>query len=381
MIAKSLLFLWTLLFTSLAWAAPPETSFLPARPGFAWSFPKDHWAHPDYKSEWWYFTGHLETLEEVPKRFAYQVTFFRVGLSRTLPPGQSNWRSRSLVMGHLALSDLTGTKHYFSEVLRRASPVTGGFSEPQKGPLAWCLGPAGTDELWQLDWTGQGFAFQSKDRAKGFGVKLVTTPEKPRIFQGPGGLSKKSSQESESAASLYYSYTRLKTTGTVFLNGKEHPVRGLSWMDKEFGSSKLAKDQVGWDWFSLQLKDGKELMIYVLRNTQGGVSHAQGTLVDSDGSVRYLQPKDWKLSSQDTWTSPENEATYPLHWTLSLPEEKLDLRVIPEFKDQENRSQFIAGMAYWEGAVKVTDPSGEQLGQGFVEMTGYGKTRRPTPEG
>jgi predicted secreted hydrolase len=361
-----------LLLILVAAAAAEKPTFLDARAGFPWEFPRDHWAHPEYRSEWWYFTGHLEAEgPSGPRRFGYQVTFFRVGLLPEAPAGDSRWLTRGLVMGHLALSDLSRGEHHFREVLRRETAVLGGFPPPDVGDprLAWVQGPAGTDAQWVLRWENDGYAFEAADAAAGLGLALRAAPAKPRIFQGPGGLSKKTAQGD--SASLYYSYTRLETTGTLRVGNEELSVRGESWMDKEFGSSKLAADQVGWDWFSLQLADGRELMIYLLRRKDGSVSHARGTVVDPEGHVSYLGPEAWRVAATRRWTSPESDATYPVAWTLALPEHGLDLVVEAAFDAQENVSALIPGMAYWEGAVDVRYAGGESAGRGFVELTGY----------
>jgi predicted secreted hydrolase len=361
-----------LLLLLVAAAAAEKPTFLHARADFPWEFPRDHWAHPEYRSEWWYFTGHLEAEgPSGPRRFGYQVTFFRVGLLPDAPTGSSRWLTRGLVMGHLALSDLSRQEHHFREVLRRETSVLGGFPAPNTGDprLAWVQGPAGTDARWVLRWEDGGFAFEAADDAAGVGLALRAAPGKPRIFQGPGGLSKKTDQGD--SASLYYSYTRLETTGTLRLGDEELVVRGESWMDKEFGSSKLAADQVGWDWFSLQLADGRELMIYLLRRKDGSVSHARGTLVDREGAESYLGPEAWKVRTTRTWTSPASGGAYPVAWTLALPAHGLDLVIEGAFDAQENVSTLIPGMAYWEGAVDVRDAEGEPAGRGFVELTGY----------
>lgn len=357
--------------------ATPSEGWRRAAPGFPWSFPRDHWAHPDTRSEWWYLTGHLETPGPEPRRLGYQFTFFRVGLLREVPDHASpGWATRSLVMGHAALSDLDAREHRFSEVLYRASPSLGGFSREPDPVLAWSLAPPGTPGKWTLAWNGEGFEIRMRDDTRGFALELTTRPEKPRIFQGPGGVSQKS--RDGTVSSLYYSFPRLHTEGRVILDGQSLPVRGRSWFDKEFGSGELGEDQAGWDWFSLQLADGQDLMLYHLRGEDGGLDFGRGTLVARDGSVRYLEPRDWELTPRGSWASPENDAVYPQGWDLRVPGEGLRLRIEAAFPAQENRSQRLPGMAYWEGAVGLTTADGEDAGRGYVELTGYGRARRPT---
>lgn len=363
-----------LLLGAGALPASEGPAFLEAREGYAWAFPRDHWAHPEYRSEWWYFTGHLEAARTggaAPRRFGYQVTFFRVGLLPERPAGKSAWLSRGLVMGHLALSDLEARRHHFHEVLRRETPLLGGFPAPDAGDsrLAFLVGPAGTEAPWTLRWVDGGFEFQAADDAASLGLSLRAAPGKPRIFQGPGGLSRKTAHGD--SASLYYSYPRLETRGTLRHGGEQLVVTGESWMDKEFGSSKLAADQVGWDWFSLQLTDGRELMIYLLRRQDGAISHARGTLVDPGGTETFLGPESWQLTATRRWRSPATGGDYPVAWKLELPDHGLDLAIEAAFEAQENVSALIPNMAYWEGAVDVRGPAGQPVGRGFVELTGY----------
>ncbi len=196
-----------------------EPGWQAARPDYSWSFPRDHWAHRDYRTEWWYFTGRLGS------RFAYQFTFFRVGVLRDRPDFDSDWTATGFIMGHAALTDLESGKHTFSETLYREIPLLGGFSAYPDKRIAWSRPPAGTDGLWTLDWNGEAFDFSASDERLGFGLRLSTRPEKPLVLQGPNGLSRKG--EEEEAASQYYSFTRLETTGEVEPRGRAVPgVRG-----------------------------------------------------------------------------------------------------------------------------------------------------------
>jgi predicted secreted hydrolase len=194
------------------------------------------------------------------------------------------------------------------------------------------------------------------------------------ILQGPNGFSRKGA--GESAASQYYSFTRLATVGTIEVDGQIHQVKGQSWMDKEFSTHSLGSGQVGWDWFSLQLDDGRELMLYVLRNAEGNVDTARGTLVESDAQVSYFGRDAFEISVNDSWTSPSGDS-YPSEWRIRHADASLDLIVRPQMADQENRSKLIPTLRYWEGAVDVTSPEGKRVGVGFVEMTGYGSATTP----
>ena len=356
----------------IGWAAHAWT---PAQPGYVWSFPRDHWAREGYKTEWWYFTGHLRTVEEPVRRFGYQFTFFRIGVSQDAPRSGSAWAAKDIIMGHAALTDLDTGRHRFSELVVRAAPLLAGFGRHPDNRLAWSVGPPGTPEPWELRWNGNGFDFNMGDAGKSFGFSLSTRPLKPVVFQGPGGLSRKG--EGATEASHYYSFTRMATTGTVCLEGKELEVSGVSWMDKEFGSNQLGKDKRGWDWFSLQLDDGREIMLYLLRSRDGKPGHAGATLVDAAGEVRYLEPGDWELNAIEEWTSSKTGAAYPSGWTLRIPAAGIAAVITPKLADQENRSALIPDLYYWEGSVEIESVNGERIGQGYVELTGYGENSRP----
>ena len=343
-----------------------------AQPDYAWSFPRDHWAHEGYKTEWWYFTGHLTA--EDGRRFGYQFTFFRVGVLPTAPGTDSAWTARDLIMGHAAIGDLDRNEHRFSEVIYRAVPLLGGFGAWPEPLIAWSRPPAGTPGKWRLSWNGSGFDFDMRDDAQAMSFSLSTRPGKPLIFQGPNGYSRKT--QSGSGASLYYSFTRLQTSGHLSLDGQTWQVSGESWMDKEFFTSVLAPHQLGWDWFSLQLDDRREFMLFLLRREDGATDFASGTVVHPDGSTTYLDGSAFTVTSQARWQSPHTEGVYPSRWRLSIAQEQLELEIVVEMADQENRSRLIGTLHYWEGAVKLLQ-NGLPVGKGYVELTGYGTFSRP----
>jgi predicted secreted hydrolase len=360
---------------ALAVAAGAGDEWLPARSDYPWSFPRDHWARPGYRTEWWYLTGHLATDETPARRFGYQFTLFRVGVSPRALPLASEWAVTDLVMGHAAVSDLGAGQHRFSEVLYRAMPLLGGFGVEPDPRLAWSRAPAGTDGRWTLDWNGEAFDLAMADNARGIALRLATRPLKPLVFQGPNGYSRKGGGGA-TAASHYYSFTRLATHGTAEVGGRAHAVRGESWMDKEFGSSQLGEGQVGWDWFSLQLADGRELMLYLMRDRTGRVDFARGTVVAADGRARYLEAGEFSARATARWRSAASGADYPARWTVEVPSEGWRLEVVPELADQENRSELVRGLHYWEGAVAVRGPGGAPAGRGYVELVGYGSKAR-----
>ncbi len=346
-----------------------------AQQGYSWSFPQDHWVHPDYRIEWWYFTGHLRANGQERPRFGYQFTFYRVGLLSQAPPFDSDWSTRSLIMGHAAVTDLESGEHRFSELLYRTVPMLGGFDSTSGPRIAWSRAPTGTDGIWELHWNGEAFDFNARDDRQGLAFDLATTPRKPLIFQGPDGYSQKG--RGADSSSFYYSFTRLDTRGTLSWDGQFYAVEGQSWMDHEFSSSVLAENQVGWDWFSLQLEDGREIMLYQLRDRSGAADFGRGTIVSAQGETAFIDLTDWTVQPQRHWDSPASGGRYPVQWTLRIPSHNLRLQVVALLDDQENRSRLLPNLDYWEGPVQVTDAQGSPLGRGFVEMTGYGKNSRP----
>lgn len=358
-----------------AFAAAEPGSWIPAQPGYEWSFPRDHWGHDGYRNEWWYFTGRLEAVEDPSRRFGFQFTLFRIGLLAAAVDLDSAWASRNLVMGHASISDLAREEHRFSEVLARQTPFLADIAAFPGRPVAWVRAPAGTAGRWTVDWDGEAFAFTMGDARQGMAFDLRARPSKGLVLQGPNGFSRKSPDDRR--ASLYYSFPRLVTDGTVTLDGETFRVRGVAWMDKEFSSNALEEGQVGWDWFSVRLRDGRDLMLYRLRGAEPTRDYRAGTVIAADGTVRYLGPTEWSSEATATWTSDATAATYPARWTIAIPSEQIRIDVVPEFADQENRSRIGGGLHYWEGAVRALGPDGAVVGEGYVELTGYGEGNRP----
>lgn len=358
---------------ALALLAGPA-AFRPADPGHAWEFPRDHHAHPGYRNEWWYFTGIVRDRADPARRFGYQLTFFRVGLLPSAPPLDSAFATGDAVMAHAAITELSRGEHVFSEVIWRAAPLLGGFPAPPDPLLAWARAPAGTPGRWTLSLEGDAFRLSMRDDARGVALDLLARPTKPLALQGPNGLSRKAPDPAY--ASLYYSVTRLATEGTLTVAGRELAVRGESWMDKEMGSSQLAPDQVGWDWWSLRLADGRDLTLYVLRRADGSTSWRTATLVERDGTVRGLAPDAWTVRTTGSWRSAASGAVYPSGWEVAVPGEGILLDVVPLSEEAENRSTLLPDLSYWEGPVGLTGPDGRPSGEGYVELTGYTRGAR-----
>jgi predicted secreted hydrolase len=359
--------------------AAPDHRWRAAAPGYQWEFPRDYGRHPQYKTEWWYVTGHLfpeDAQASAAEALAFQMTFFRVGLvpdSHELPA--SDWAANDLVMAHASVAAPRQDSHRFSEVLRRATPLLGGFGGPEDTTLAWCQAPAGTAGRWTVTRSGESFRLQAADDRQGFRYDLTCTPRKKPVFHGTGGFSPKTADGS--SGSLYFSFTRMAVQGTVTLDGRTIRVRGQSWLDREVFSNSLAPDQTGWDWVSLQLDDGRDLMVYRLRGKSAAADFALGTLVDAAGNSQDLPADSWTLTPQDYWTSPDTDARYPVRWRLQVPSAGIDLELKAVMPAQENLSSR-SGIHYWEGAVTARPfGSTRTVGRGFVELTGYGEGSRP----
>lgn len=351
--------------------APASAGFTIATAPYDFKWPRDHAAHPGYQSEWWYYTGHLTTAEG--RTFGYELTFFRFGLRpgdpRT-PVGESRWRGHQLYPAHFAITDEAGKTFFYDVRFAREALNMGGAS-------------ATSLDVHADDWTLRGVPIAGKPafermvlRARDAGphgldaLDLVQVPEKPPAVHGRGGISRKAG--CVSCASHYYSYTRLRTSGSLVFEGRRYAVNGLSWMDHEFGSAELRADQAGWDWFSLQLGDGREVMMYLLRQKDGSVTpESSGSLIERDGSVRYLARDTFTVSATGTWKSPHTGAVYPSGWRVKVPAANIDVALAPTVSDQE-LAVTAGGVSYWEGSVNAVDPvTGKPLGLGYVELTGY----------
>ncbi|MCH7626465.1 MAG: carotenoid 1,2-hydratase [Chloroflexi bacterium] len=322
------------------------------------SFPEDYGPHPDYGVEWWYYTGNLET--EGGRHFGFELTFFRIGLDSDPDARRSSWGASQLYMAHLALTDVSSDKFYFFERFSRgALELAGAEASPFR---VWL-------DDWSVESTGpEALPFRLAASEEAVAIDLVLNSAKPIVLQGDRGLSQKSSGVGN--ASYYYSMTRMPTEGTVRIGGESFRVTGDSWMDREWSTSALSDEQVGWDWFALQLSDGREVMYYQMRLRDGGIGpFSSGTLVSEDGAARRIGPEDVRISVEERWQSPLGGSPYPSRWRFRIPSEGLDVEITPYIQGQE----LDVSVRYWEGAVHVrgTSAGAPVSGDGYVEMTGY----------
>jgi predicted secreted hydrolase len=363
---KRLLLLGALLVLSAAAPSPPDSAvpfasqYRPALPGWKYEFPRDHASHPEFQTEWWYYTGHLEAKG---RAFGYQVTFFRVGLDPARANSTSAWAPHTVFFAHGALTDVSRDRYLHDQRVSRPALGLAGADTAQY--RAW-IGD------WSADLAADGRTHRLRVPAGDFMLELDLDPAKPAVIQGREGISRKSAGVGR--ASHYYSFTRMATRGRVASGADTMEVTGLSWMDHEFGSSQLAREQVGWDWFSLQLDDGRELMLYRLRLKNGtDEPFSSGTVIARDGRARHLELKDFKVTGEQPWLSPHTGGRYPMRWRVSVPSEGMDLTLEARVRDQEMVAPPPVPLAYWEGAVTVRGSSraGPVTGLGYVEMTGY----------
>jgi predicted secreted hydrolase len=346
---------WLLLLLALASCAPAQEYSL-ALPGYKFEFPRDYFNHEEYQTEWWYYTGNLRAPDG--HRFGFELTFFRQGISREA--NSSPWFVHDLWMAHMALSDINGQKFHHEERLHRSGPGIAGVDAQAK-------------RVWNGNWEADFGEQKQKIRAdaENFAFALQLEPAKPPTVQGQNGLSQKAAGMGH--ASHYFSLTRLPTGGSIQLDGKNFQVEGTSWMDHEFFTGSMAPDEAGWDWLSIQLQDGTELMLYRLRHRDGSVDpFSSGSYVDKAGRSRFLALKDFELTpGADQWQSPITHAKYPLRWHVSIPQLALNLDVTTPLRNQELAGKF--GPSYWEGVIDVTGTrAGATIGgDGYLEMTGY----------
>jgi predicted secreted hydrolase len=336
-----------------------------ARAGAAreFKFPQDYGAHPEFQTEWWYNTGNLATADG--RRFGIKFTIFRRALSPQAPARDSDWATNQVYSADFAVVDISADRFiYTNRFSRGAAGLAGAVTDPRV-------------KIWIEDWAitateAEAHTFRLQAADGPIAVDLTLSQAKPVVLEGDHGLSVKSPEPG--SASYYYSLTRLLAQGTLTVNGTTYPVSGTTWMDREFSTGALSQDTLGWDWFALQLNDGREIMLYQIRKQGGSVeSTSDGTLVGADGSTTHLSVSDYTITPLGHWTSPHTGAVYPSGWRLTIktPTGPIQLEVMPLMRDQELNTTT----AYWEGASRITGTANGQplTGYGYVELTGYNR--------
>ncbi len=339
--------------------ATPAEGFSEVHPGLELKFPRDHGAHPDYRQEWWYFTGNLTTDQGRP--FGFQLTFFRFGHLKMDEYVSSAWSHGQTWMAHFAVSDIDRRLFFAEQDYARGSL---GLAGAIHDPFA----------VWVNGWSVRDLKTR---RQSGFGARLnastdtmvieldLDTGETP-VLQGDEGYSIKAFNGG--AASLYYSYPSLTATGSIQLEGRQYKVNGKVWMDREWSTSVLGKQQSGWDWFALRLDDGSNLMLFQVRH-RAGKPFRYAIVQTAKGALTKYTAAKIELQTNRYWNSPKTGVRYPLEWKLSIDQGAVEIDIVPAFADQE----LDLGFRYWEGAVfaKGIIHGKGVSGEGYMELTGY----------
>jgi predicted secreted hydrolase len=349
------------LLTGVAFAddRPAADGFLLALPDYQFEFPRDHGAHEAYRTEWWYYTGHLKT--PAGRRYGFEVTFFRVGI--TPPPATpgSPWDLHGLGLAQFALTDISRKRFRYYEKMNRQSVFT---AASRSGSLDVF------NEGWRVSASTSGWHLVAAEGTDA--IDLTMRSYKPPAIHGENGISVKA--EGVGYASHYYSMSRLQVSGSIVVDGRRDDCRGLGWMDHEFGSSSLRETQQGWDWFSVQLDNDCELMLYRIRRRDGSAdATSSGSVIRPDGSVIHIPYSDLRVESLGRWHSKKSGAIYPMGWRITIASLGISLELREELADQELITRASTMVTYWEGAVRATGRfAGNAVsGPGYVEMTGY----------
>jgi predicted secreted hydrolase len=347
-------FLLARLVAIALFAASPD--FRQALPGYRYQFSRDHFNHPEFRTEWWYYTGNLQAKDG--HRYGFELVFFRQGEQRPSASDRdfnpSVWRVDDLYLAHLALTDIDGRAFHTARRLNRAGPGLAGASF-EEGRI-W-------NGNWQATWDKASDRQTLRVVAEGIRFTLDLNPAKPAVIHGENGVSQKA--EGPGRASYYVSFPRLNVSGEM--NGRA--VHGLAWMDHEWFTDQLADNQRGWDWFSIQLENRTELMLFEIRRADGSIDpFSAGTYIAADGKATHLASADFSLTPLAFWTSPTTHARYPIQWRIRIPRLKLELECAAAIPQQELSDQDNSTVSYWEGAVTYSGSAG---GVGYLEMTGY----------
>jgi predicted secreted hydrolase len=340
---------------------PPPEPWQRAVGAWEWSFPRDHGAHPPFKSEWWYFTGNLHDAKG--RRFGYQLTLFRQGVQFKPVQTSSQWSVRDFYFGHFTISDLAAGQFHVEERVSRGAL---GEAGAVPGRMDMKLGS------WTIQQQDDREDYKLSAHSGDLDLNLEETPAKPLVLEGVSGLSQK--DQASGQASYYYSYPRLTTAGQLRVGTATYDVRGESWFDHEFSTSSLGSHEQGWDWFCIQLDNHEEIMLYVLRMTSGAISpNSEGTWVHANGIAQRIPPGTFTVEKTATWHSSASGATYPAGWHVVVPAHQADLTVTPALADQELRLTKMGALDYWEGACDTHGAlAGKPVtGVGYTELTGY----------
>ncbi|MCX7241311.1 MAG: carotenoid 1,2-hydratase [Burkholderiales bacterium] len=334
-----------------------------ALPAARLRFPRDHGAHPDFRTEWWYLTGYAN-VGNVEAALGFQVTFFRsrVPATETL---HSPLAAHHLVFAHAAITDVQGRKLWHDQRIARSSGMAPGKNVADAAAFA-------TDDCavvlkdWSLRANATGWlaSVQGGDLA----LNLQFASRQAVLLQGDEGWSRKGPQPSQ--ASYYYSVPQLQVTGELELRGRkvQAAAGSTAWLDHEWSQEMLAPQAVGWDWIGINLFDGSALTAFRLRDNAGAALWDGGSF--RSGNQRFVfHVGEVEFKPQRRWRSPMSRAEYPVEWIVRTPADFYRVRALVD--DQELDSRASTGAIYWEGLCEVFDSNGKVAGRGYLEMTGY----------
>jgi predicted secreted hydrolase len=340
-------------------AAAGNQEFPQVRDTIQLNFPADHASHPTYKIEWWYFTGEFSSGGD---KYGYQFTIFRRRVSTGLVNQTVPLATDQILTAHLALTDVNDKKHYMGSFASRSWGSQNRADTMVPGQIAVRSAKLKLGETWTIS-----------AKTKNFEFDFRLQPTRAPLLHGQNGYSAKGPKPGQ--ATMYYSQTRMKTRGRLKIDGRTDSVQGTTWFDHEYGSSHFTGDQVGWDWLSLRLNDGRDLMIYRIREKSGTISDQSAATIryPDSGSITIDQNK-WSfqpVKSKQKWISPVSDAKYPLYWNLTIPQHNIDLTIKPVIKNQEMVIESGLTPSYWEGLVTGQTSNGEKIASGYMELTGY----------
>jgi predicted secreted hydrolase len=353
------------LFASASLLTGSNTDEL-ALPGYRYHFPEDHFSHPSYQTEWWYYTGNLNSTDG--QKFGFELTFFRFHPEADWDKTERNpvWLPSHIYIAHFALTDANRKHFYYQERVNRRGPGL--------AAVDWSQG-----RIWNGNWSARWLSYdpirQEIEAVSGNAhLRLILNSRKPVVIHGQNGMSQKGPRPGE--ASHYYSLTRLDASGNLSLDGRNFQVAGQAWMDREFFSS-VHYDQndsqiAGWDWMCIQLNTNEEVMLYRLRLKDGSLSpYSSATFVAASGKSEFLDFRRFSLEPLKTWHSSVTQGNYPVEWRIELPSKRLSLHLTTPVLNQELASGTTG--SYWEGAVQYagTEAGAPVTGVGYLEMTGY----------
>ncbi|MBG6071773.1 MULTISPECIES: lipocalin-like domain-containing protein [unclassified Polaromonas] len=323
-------------------------------------FPRDRGAHADFRTEWWYITGQASTDNASARRFGFQLTFFRSRVDGTAQM-TSNFAARQLIFAHAAVTDLEGGKLWHDQrIAREGFGVASASQQDMALKLRdWTLTASGPRYIAELPATDFGFSLQFEETQS-------------MLLQGKQGLSRKGPEEKQ--ASYYYSQPQLATRGRLQIKGQTFEVTGKAWLDHEWSEEILAPGAVGWDWTGMNLDDGGALTAFRLRDKDGKAIWAGGSWRSASGELRIFGAGDVTFSPLRHWTSPLTQISYPVLWRVQTPAGLYTIKALLD--NQELDSRNSTGSIYWEGLSDLLDGQGKRVGNGYLEMTGYGQALR-----